>query len=255
MAQLGTVGALAAQQPALIPQQQLGGVGIQQQQPMQFGGMQQPFAQQQQQQQQPIQFGGFQQQPLNSLQFGGGQLPLGGAAVLPQNFQAPVAGQLNQPVLSPQQAAQLIPMDQMQAALNARVAASGQMGVMPPAQGLGGVGVQQQQPMAMQFGGIQQQQPMQFGGFQQQQPIAQNLMQQQPMQFGGVQMQQPLGVGMAQGQIPYPATAGLQQQQPFAMGIGAQQPIMQQPFGGVGAGAQQPFMGQPNIGQMPQMGF
>jgi hypothetical protein len=39
---------------------------------------------------------------------------IGGGAVLPQNFQQPIAAPLTQPVLSSQQAMQLIPNDQLQ---------------------------------------------------------------------------------------------------------------------------------------------
>ena len=40
-----------------------------------------------------------------------------GGSVLPQNFQQPIASQLTQPVLTSQQAMQLIPNDQLQVSM------------------------------------------------------------------------------------------------------------------------------------------
>lgn len=148
------------------------------------------------------QLGGFglQQQPILG-NFGTGM------QVLPQNFQQQTAGQIMQPILTPQQAMQLIPTDMLQQALNQRVAGFAQMGGVQQMQ----MPIQQQIPIQQLQPQVGIQQPMQgFGGLQQQQ---------MPMQFGG----------------------GIPQQQMV------QQPIMQQPqFGGVGQGMmQQPILPQP----------
>jgi hypothetical protein len=158
-----------------------------------------------------------------------------GGTVLPQNFQQPVAGQLTQPVLSTQQATQLIPMDQLQQALNQRVAGLGGITTATPQVAqqpiqLGGIGIAQQQPM--QFGNVgipqmQQQLVTPYGAIP--------TVQQQPMQLGyGAAVQQPL-------MTPYGAIPTTQQTVQPIQFAGVQQPIGQ--FG-YGAGIQAQPIGQ-----------
>lgn len=89
--------------------------GMQQQQPMTFG---------------LGQFGQVQQQPA-AINYGAGINAGTIPAVLPQNFGNPGAAfqQLQQPALNQQQIAQAVPTQQLQQALNQRVAAFGAPGV------------------------------------------------------------------------------------------------------------------------------